>query len=104
MNELKTYSQALDFLFSHIDYSLTYQENISAENFDLARMFRFMDLLGDPHLEYPTIHIAGTKGKGSVSVLCASALQAAEYNVGLYTSPHLEEFTERFQINGQTIS
>jgi dihydrofolate synthase/folylpolyglutamate synthase len=104
MNDLKTYPQALDFLFSYVDYSLTHQENIAAENFELARMFRFMDLLGDPHLDYPTLHIAGTKGKGSVSVLCAAALQAAGYKVGLYTSPHLEEFTERFQINRQPIS
>ena len=53
---------------------------------------------------YPIIHVAGTKGKGSVCGMCASALQAAGYRVGLYTSPHGEVFTERIQINRQPIS
>ncbi len=54
-------------------------------------------------MEYPMIHVAGTKGKGSVCILCASALQQAGYKVGLYTSPHLDDYAERIQINGEFI-
>jgi len=59
--------------------------------------------LGNPHKMYASLHIAGSKGKGSTSAMCASALQAQGYKVGLYTSPHLKEFTERFQIGHQEI-
>jgi dihydrofolate synthase/folylpolyglutamate synthase len=59
----------------------------------------FMQLLGSPQDQFPSIHIAGSKGKGSVSAFCASVLQTAGYKVGLYTSPHLKDFEERIQIN-----
>ncbi len=98
------YQDALDYLYSYIDFSLTHQQNLSPENFDLTRMFALMEALGNPQMAYPTLHVAGSKGKGSVSALCASALQAEGYQVGLYTSPHLKDFEERIQINGQPIS
>lgn len=98
------YQQALDYVFSFIDFSLTHQENISPDKFELERMEDFSALMGSPHAAYPTIHVAGTKGKGSVSALCASALRAGGYKVGLYTSPHLNDFRERIQVNGQMIS
>jgi len=63
-----------------------------------------MESLGNPQNQYLIIHVAGTKGKGSVSALCAAALQAAGYQVGLYTSPHLLDYVERIQINGAPIS
>jgi len=72
--------------------------------FKLDRMRKMAELLGNPQVRFPSIHVAGTKGKGSVASFCASALQAAGYKVGLYTSPHLQEFTERIQINGTQIS
>lgn len=59
----------------------------------------FMDKLDSPQDDFPSIHIAGSKGKGSVSAFCASALQQGGYKVGLYTSPHLKDFEERIQIN-----
>jgi dihydrofolate synthase / folylpolyglutamate synthase len=59
--------------------------------------------IGDPQEQYPTIHIAGTNGKGSVSSMIAAALQANGYKTGLYTSPHLVNFTERIKINGEEI-
>jgi dihydrofolate synthase/folylpolyglutamate synthase len=62
-----------------------------------------MEKLGNPDRAYPIIHVAGTKGKGSVSALCASALLAAGYRVGLYTSPHLQDYAERIQIDGRPI-
>ncbi|MBU6447007.1 MAG: bifunctional folylpolyglutamate synthase/dihydrofolate synthase, partial [Verrucomicrobia bacterium] len=60
--------------------------------------------LGSPHKSYPTIHVAGTNGKGSVATKIASVLQHRGLKVGLYTSPHVRTFTERMQINGRMIS
>ncbi len=63
-----------------------------------------LSLLGNPHLCFSSIHIGGTNGKGSTSALTASILQASGYKVGLYTSPHLEDFRERIKINDSYIS
>lgn len=104
MSNNAAYQSALDYLYSFVDYSLTHQQNLAPELFDLSRMRALMDSLGNPQTAYPTIHVAGTKGKGSICALTASALQAGGYKVGLYTSPHLVDFEERFQINGAAIS
>lgn len=98
------YNKALDYLYSFIDYSLKHISELAKAEFNLDRMFALMKELGDPHTKYPIIHVAGTKGKGSVSALCASGLKVAGYKVGLYTSPHLLDYTERIQINGEPIS
>jgi len=100
----RDYQQALDYLYSFVDFSLSRLDRYAAEHFDLARMVELMELLGDPQEEYAIIHVAGTKGKGSVSALCSSALQAGGYRVGLYTSPHLHDYNERIKVNGQPIS
>ncbi len=98
-----TNQKALDYLYSFVDYSLTRNLRYSPEKFDLTRMEALMERLGHPERAYPVIHVAGTKGKGSVSAMCASALQAAGYTTGFYTSPHLHEYTERIQLNGAPI-
>lgn len=98
------YEDALDFLYSFIDYSLKRNFRNAAEKFNLERMRHFMTLLGDPQKDYGILHVAGTKGKGSVSSMCASVLMAEGYRVGLYTSPHMVRFTERIKINDQEIS
>jgi dihydrofolate synthase / folylpolyglutamate synthase len=61
-------------------------------------------IIGNPENKFPSIHIAGTNGKGSTSHLLASILQEAGYKTGLYTSPHLKDFRERVKINGKEIS
>lgn len=93
------YQAALDYIYSFVDFSMTHQENLSPENFDLSRMVRFMELLGNPQDDFPSLHVAGSKGKGSVSAMCASVLESAGYRVGLYTSPHLKDFEERIQVD-----
>lgn len=98
------YQQTLDYLYSFVDFSLAHNLLYSPEKFNLARMRSFVQALANPHLKYPLIHIAGTKGKGSIAALCASALQAAGYKTGLYTSPHLDDYGERIQVNGAQIS
>ncbi|MCQ3937630.1 MAG: bifunctional folylpolyglutamate synthase/dihydrofolate synthase [Chloroflexi bacterium] len=98
------YNQALDYLYSFVDYSLKHSSELAKADFNLDRMFALMESLGNPQAKYPIIHVAGTKGKGSVSAMCAAGLKAAGYKVGLYTSPHLLDYTERIQVNGEPIS
>lgn len=98
------YQSTLDYLYSFVDYSLTRQLRYSAEKFDLGRMYRLVEYLGSPHREYPVVHVAGTKGKGSTSAMIAGVLQDAGYKVGLYTSPHMIDFTERIQIDRVPVS
>src|SRR6185295_2637359 len=98
------YNQALDYLYSFVDYSLKHISELAKAEFNLDRMFALMEELGNPQNKYPILHVAGSKGKGSVSALCAAALQAAGYKTGLYTSPHLFDYTGRIQVNGEPIS
>ena len=70
----------------------------------LERIYQLLDNLGNPHLQVPIIHIAGTNGKGSVCAYLLSILKAAGYKVGRYTSPHLVDWTERICLNEQEIS
>lgn len=69
-------------------------------NLKLERVTRLLQLLGDPHLQYPVIHIGGTSGKGSTCTMTAAILHQAGYKVGLDSSPHLQLLNERHQING----
>src|SRR5215207_2154821 len=103
-NTENAYDKALDYLYSFVDYSLKHSSELAKAEFNLDRMFALMEELGNPQEKYPIIHVAGTKGKGSVSALCASGLQAAGYIVGLYTSPHLLDYVERIQVYGEPIS
>jgi len=98
------YQAALDYLYSFVDYSLTRAFRYTADKFDLDRMVMLLESIGNPHKDYQVIHIAGTKGKGSTAAFCAQALIKAGYKVGLYTSPHLEDYCERIQVTGVPIS
>lgn len=100
----RKYQSALDYVYSFVDFSMVRQARLSAENFDLARMEHLMRLLGNPERQYPVIHIAGTKGKGSTASMISAVMQTAGYKVGLYTSPHLQDYVERIQINRIPIS
>ena len=103
MDTETAYNHALDYLYSFVDYSLKKSAELAKAHFELGRMRDLMKLLGDPQETYPIIHVAGTKGKGSTSAMMASALSAAGYRTGLYTSPHLQDYTERIQIDGQPV-
>jgi len=70
----------------------------------LDRMAAFLDVLGDPQERYPTVHVAGTSGKGSTSTMIAAVLQASGKRVGLHTKPHLSSVTERARIDGVPIA
>ena len=98
------YNNALDYLYSFVDYSLKKSSELAKADFNLDRMRVLMAALGNPERQYAIIHVAGTKGKGSTSALMASALRAAGYKTGLYTSPHLQDYVERIQIDGASVS
>jgi len=70
----------------------------------LDNIIKLCTALGDPHLTFPSVHIAGTNGKGSTSHMIAGALQHAGYRTGLYTSPHLVDIRERVRIDGIPVS
>ncbi|MGM9934870.1 MAG: bifunctional folylpolyglutamate synthase/dihydrofolate synthase [Clostridium sp.] len=72
-------------------------------NYGLERTNRLLELLGSPQKKLKLIHIAGTNGKGSTTAMISRMLQGMGYKVGMYTSPYLEEFEERIQINGSNI-
>jgi dihydrofolate synthase / folylpolyglutamate synthase len=70
----------------------------------LDRTVSLLSSVGDPHLSYPSIHVGGTNGKGSVAAIVESVLRADGRRTGLYTSPHLVDFRERIQVDGRPIS
>lgn len=97
---IETRRQALGFMSSRINYERASAGKYSAGGFKLQRMRRLLDLLDNPQHQLPTIHIAGTKGKGSTAVMIAEMLSAAGYTTGLFTSPHVSEFEERMRVDG----
>ncbi len=89
-----TYKEALNYIYSLQKFGI---------KFGLSKTEDILKAFGDPHKQKTYVHIAGTNGKGSVAAFIASVLKEAGYKVGLYTSPHLVRFTERFRINGEEI-
>ena len=100
----KYYNEALDFLYRFVDYERDSGWKYNSDHFDLSRVEKFFDSLGNPHKKGWFVHIAGTNGKGSVAAMIASALMNSGYKTGLYTSPHLLSFHERIKVNGSIIS
>jgi len=90
------YRQAINYLNN--------KERSQGVKLGLQRIKALLKKLGDPHKKIPVIHIAGTNGKGSVSIMMTNALLASGYKVGTYLSPHFVRYNERFLINGQEIS
>ena len=93
------YINAIRFLYERINYEKTVDRPYDQTTYRLARMEFLLQQLGNPHLAAPVIHVAGTKGKGSVSWLIAETLRRAGHRVGLYTSPHLLQIEERFLVD-----
>lgn len=98
------YPAALAYLNDIVQRNPPAGRRPAASNDPLHRIRHLLGAIGTPQLAYPTLHITGTKGKGSVAAMCSAILQQAGLKVGLFTSPHLQDFRERFQIDGQLIS
>lgn len=96
-----TYQKTLDYLFKRLP--MFQRIGAAAYKPDISNTIKLCDILGNPQNLFPSIHIAGTNGKGSTSHLLASVLQEKKLKVGLYTSPHLKDFRERIKINGKKI-
>ena len=101
---VKTIDEALDLIYSFVDYSMTHAKDISNDVFTLDSIRNLTEKLSNPQNAYPVIHVAGTKGKGSVCAMLAAALQNAGLKTGLYTSPHLIRFNERIMVDETMIS
>ena len=98
------YQAVLNWILGFTDYEQLPGSLYSSANFDLRRMEDLLRRLDNPHLASRSIHIAGSKGKGSTAAMIAAALGAAGYKVGLFTSPHLHTMRERISVDGQLIS
>ncbi len=101
---VRTYKSALNYITTHTNYETMSRVGYNHTNFNLARMNRLLALLGNPHRKIKTVHIAGTKGKGSTATMVSGMLQGNDYNVGLYTSPHVLDIRERITVNDTWIS
>ncbi|UCC88124.1 MAG: hypothetical protein JSV81_02160, partial [Anaerolineales bacterium] len=99
-----TYRDALAYIYTYTNYERKGLPKYTMSNYDLARIETLLDRLGNPHGEFKSLLIAGTKGKGSTAAFAESMLRAAGYRTGLYTSPHLHTFRERIKIGGEMIS
>ena len=98
------YQEAIAYLNSFINFERLPEPRFNTTVRDLSRFRSQLRELGDPQADYPIIHIAGTKGKGSVAAILSSILQSAGYKVGLYTSPHLITVRERIRVNNRIVS
>lgn len=97
----QTYAETLQYLYSNLP--MFQRIGAAALKNDLSNTLKLCEALGNPQKKFKSIHIAGTNGKGSTSHMLASVFQSAGYKTGLYTSPHLKEFTERIRVNGAEI-
>ncbi len=91
---MTTYAEALDYIYDLTKYGI---------KLGLKNISYLLSFLGEPHKKLKIIHVSGTNGKGSTCSLISSILQSDGYKVGLYTSPHLVDFTERIKINNKSI-
>lgn len=98
---LDTYEQAIEFLYGRINFERVHADAYSTSDFKLDRMRLLLERIGNPHERIPVVHVAGTKGKGSTCTMLAGVLIHAGYRTGLYTSPHLIRYEERFTVDGQ---
>ena len=99
----RSYQQAMDYLFERTDYEKEQRLRYNVTTFNLDRMKKLLSLVGNPHKKIQTVHIGGTKGKGSTATMLARMLEANNYKVGLYTSPHVVHLHERITINSEMI-
>ena len=95
------YARAIEYWFGCINYE---QRAPLPEDLRLEGMHRLLEALGNPHQNLRIVHVAGSKGKGSVAATLAAILQHAGYQTGLFTSPHLIKPEERFQVDGTAIA
>ena len=100
----RTYDAAMKYLFSLTDYEQMLRVRYNRDTFSLDRMYGVLEGLDNPHKAIRSVHIAGTKGKGSTVEMLSEMLISCGYKVGVYTSPHIKDIRERVRINRDVIS
>ncbi len=98
------YKSSLGLLLGLVDFERFRGPRGSRVKFDLSRMQALLQSLDNPHLSTPTVHVAGTKGKGSTAAMVTSILARQGYTTGIFTSPHLHTFRERIGVNGVPVT
>src|SRR6478609_5337625 len=101
MNLTMTYQECLEYMYEQLP--MFHRIGNAAFKKSLDNILALCEALDNPQHKFKSVHIAGTNGKGSSSNMLAAVMQMAGYKTGLYTSPHLKDFTERSKINGQEI-
>lgn len=99
---MMNYEETIHYLFEKLP--MFSRIGAAAYKKDLTNTIELCEAIGNPHLQFKSIHIAGTNGKGSTSHMMAAILQTGGYKTGLYTSPHLHDFRERIKVNGELCS
>ncbi|MCC7147294.1 MAG: bifunctional folylpolyglutamate synthase/dihydrofolate synthase [Phycisphaeraceae bacterium] len=102
--DINNYATAIRWLLRHMDLERMRFMPKGGKTFQLDRMRRLLEAMGNPHEQLKCVQVAGTKGKGSTCAMLSSMLRSCGYTVGLYTSPHLVDMRERIAIDGQMIS
>lgn len=98
--EFKTFDEVVAFMESFNNLEKKSADHYTTRTYRLDRMFKLLDLLGHPEQDFLSIHVAGSKGKGSTASFLAAGLVAAGFKTGLYLSPHLTDYRERFSLAG----
>ncbi|HLU49626.1 MAG TPA: bifunctional folylpolyglutamate synthase/dihydrofolate synthase, partial [Planctomycetota bacterium] len=104
MNPLADYRAFEAYLNSFTNYERKRQFRYDSQTVPLERMRSFVEELGSPHRAFPSVHITGSKGKGSTTLILEALVRASGFAVGTYTSPHVEELRERIRCRGESIS
>ncbi len=99
-----SYESALKFLDARTNVERVNPGQLKPGVFKLDRMRAILAAMGDPHEDFPSVHVAGSKGKGSIAEMVASSMTACGYAAGVYTSPHLIDVRERVRLGGEVIS
>ncbi|MBN1992991.1 MAG: bifunctional folylpolyglutamate synthase/dihydrofolate synthase [Anaerolineae bacterium] len=101
---INSYPKALAYIYGHINFERKMMPKYSSDLLNLDRMQTLLARLDNPHRRFPSLLIAGTKGKGSTAAIAENILRAAGYRTGLFISPHLHSFRERIRVSGEMVS
>lgn len=103
-SEFADLDETIRYLYSRTNVEALNPKKVPSQVWKLDRMFALMEALGNPHRSFKSVHVAGSKGKGSVCEMTSAALTGCGLTTGLYTSPHIADIRERIRLNGELIS
>jgi dihydrofolate synthase/folylpolyglutamate synthase len=104
MKEFNNFQEVMDYIKRFTNYEYAHGVDYTKKNYNLNNMHKLLSQVGNPHKRLKTIHIAGTKGKGSTAIAIETILRHAGFKTGLYTSPHLTSLLERINLCGRPVT